>query len=580
VKARYAILACWLAFGTAAQGQALRVRIDSVLPPAHMEIIAADGALNWKTCAMCPEHASTVLSVDATPLGLHIASVGKVQELFVSGSYKLDPSSGPSFSGKSPLQIAARNERLLIVAAVPLEDYIAAVVAAESGDSQQGEAMKAMAVAARTYALKFRQAHQAEGFDFCDSTHCQAVRWTAVSDRVRAAVAATGGQTLTYRGELASAYYHQNCGGTIAAASEVWPNAREPYLREHSDPYCASAGGLKWESGIAVEDLDRALLTAGLTAPHSWTGLEITSRTPSGRAQRLRFIGGSPDNLRISASSFRFAIDRALGWGKIRSDLYDIRNSGGKVLFSGRGSGHGVGMCQAGEEEMAREGKSYTEILIFYYPGTQLTATREESWQMRRSQHFELMSAHPEADSSVLAIAERTLRENEDSIGWRIPFPMRLQIFSTIDAYRDTTGEPGWVAASTRGHVIRLEPLEELQSRSVLQGTLRHEIFHLLVEMRAESNMPLWFREGVVVYLASPNLPDLRTPVLSLQRIEGILQRPPSRADMEKAYAAARNRVAELVNQRGKDTVLNWLTHGIPPNVASGGNGLAAPANQ
>jgi stage II sporulation protein D len=80
----------------------------------------------------------------------------------------------------------------------------------------------------------------------------------------------------------------------------------------------------------------------------------------------------------MSASTFRFAVDRELGWDKIRSDLYEVRGTGDHIIFSGRGSGHGVGLCQTGAEEMARQGKSYREILSFYYPGTELGADESE----------------------------------------------------------------------------------------------------------------------------------------------------------------------------------------------------------
>ncbi len=91
--------------------------------------------------------------------------------------------------------------------------------------------------------------------------------------------------------------------------------------------------------------------------------MEIISRSESGRVQRLRIKSGTSRDTLISASSFRFAVNRALGWNKIRSDLYDLRNDGDHILFSGRGSGHGVGLCQAGADQMGRLGIPYEKIL-------------------------------------------------------------------------------------------------------------------------------------------------------------------------------------------------------------------------
>ena len=132
-------------------------------------------------------------------------------------------------------------------------------------------------------------------------------------------------------------------------------------------------------------------------------------------------------------------------------------------MFSGKGSGHGVGLCQAGAEEMAREGKSYREILNYYYPGTELRAVPDQKWQSRTEERFELLSQNPDSDSQILSIADRILAENENTIGWKLTYRPRLQAYSTIEKYRDETGEPGWIAASTRLHTIRLQPVAQLK---------------------------------------------------------------------------------------------------------------------
>jgi stage II sporulation protein D len=286
----------------------------------------------------------------------------------------------------------------------------------------------------------------------------------------------------------------------------------------------------------------------------------------------LRIKGGtSPDTL-ISASSFRFAVDRALGWNKIRSDLYDLRNDGDHILFSGRGSGHGVGLCQAGAEEMARQGKDYKQILNFYFPGTHLWKTSADDWQKLPSERFELISTAPEEDSALLPDAEKILKENEAANGWRLSFRARLQVFPTLDRYRDGTGQPGWVAATTRGQTVRLQPLAELRKRSILESTLRHEFFHLLIESRARSDTPFWFREGLVLYLSEPHRQDSQPVTLTDKQLEEILRNPGTREKQEKAYAAARARLALLIHQNGKSTVLDWLNSGIP------GDALGRPA--
>jgi stage II sporulation protein D len=237
------------------------------------------------------------------------------------------------------------------------------------------------------------------------------------------------------------------------------------------------------------------------------------------------------------------------------------------VLFSGRGAGHGVGLCQAGAEEMARKGKTYKEILSFYYPGTQVTSSEKETWQKRSDERFDLISTNPNADSSIFPMAERLLHEAEDNVGWRVPFRIRVQVFSTLDNYRNTTGQPGWVAASTRGQTIRLQPLADLRSRSILDSTLRHELYHLLVETRAARNSPLWFREGLTLYLSSTALPDAAPASMTIDQVDQILKHGDTRENTQKAYASAQKIVAGLVQQRGKQEVLAWLSGGLSADV-------------
>ncbi len=552
--------------------QDLRVRLYALHPPTEILIKATSGSLQWRTCPGCPKNLATLLSLQAAGSELRVRDAGVSREVFISGAVRIEASGQPPIAANSPLQIQASAGHLLLTAAIPIEDYVAAVVAGESGNFRNDESLKAMAVVVRTYAMRFRGQHAGEGFDFCDTTHCQVPSWNSISSRISSAADFTRSEILRFQGAAISAFYHQNCGGKLAASSEAWPSVTELYLRSHPDPYCLTASPLKWESSISVADLDAALRSAGLSSPARWTALEIISRSESGRARRLRLTGGSSLDTLISASSFRFAVNRALGWNKIRSDLYDLRNEGDHIFFSGRGSGHGVGLCQAGAEEMARQGKDYRQILDFYFPGTHLSKTSADDWQKRTSERFELMSTAPQEDSALLPAAEKILKENEAAIGWRLSFRARLQVFPTLDRYRDATGQPGWVAATTRGQTVRLQPLAQLRRRSILESTLRHEFFHLLIESRARSNTPLWFREGLVLYLSEPDKRNSPPATLTDKEIEEILRSPGNREKLEKAYAAARARLVFLIQQNGKSTVLDWLSSGIP------GEALGRPA--
>ena len=556
-----------LAVPSGLRAEDVQVRIYSAHPPTSLTVLAIEGHLHWRSCPACPEQTGQSLTVESANASNPARPKDAQREFLIAGIYKLQPADGPTFSSSFPLRIQAPAGGLVILVSMPIEQYVEHVVMAESGDFRDPEALEAMAVAARTYAKRFAGQHAKEGFDFCDTTHCQAFYWRSVTERIRTAVEATRGEYVSYQGKAAEAFYHQNCGGTTAAASETWSQVAEPYLSVHPDPYCLTSGGLEWETSLTHEQINRALGVARFEPPQGWLRLKISYRTSSGRVRTLDLSGGNPASFPISGPSLRFAVNRMFGWNKIRSDLYDLRNSGGKILFSGRGAGHGVGLCQAGAEEMARQGKTYQEILSFYYPGTQMRSSENEAWQKRSDERFDLISTDPDADSSIFPVAERLLREAENDVGWGLPFHVRLQVFPSPDSYRNTTGQPGWVAASTRGQTIRLQPLADLRRQSILEPTLRHELYHLLVETRASGAAPLWFREGLTRYLANPAVPENTLSAMTVEQMEPILKHADTREHMEKAYGSAHRMVAALVRQNGKQAVLGWLSSGLPAGV-------------
>src|ERR1019366_8095369 len=104
----------------------------------------------------------------------------------------------------------------------------------------------------------------------------------------------------------------------------------------------------------------QALRDSGLRAPDGLDQISILGRTPSGRASTLTLAGAS-GSVRISADSFRFAVGRELGWNTLRSDRYRVQSSKARIAFEGSGSGHGVGLCQLGAEQMGSEGRPYRD---------------------------------------------------------------------------------------------------------------------------------------------------------------------------------------------------------------------------
>ncbi|HYX54377.1 MAG TPA: SpoIID/LytB domain-containing protein [Candidatus Limnocylindrales bacterium] len=540
----------------------ISIRLYSQHAERRLTITGQTGDFRWRTCAKCAPNSAARLSVELAGNKLQLQSGPAVDRVFVEGAYRINPEQGLKAALTAPLELTPAEGTILVLASVPLEDYVAAALEGEAAILKQPEALKAMAVAIRSYAIHFRGRHRSEGFDLCDSTHCQALNFTGTTAAVRDAVQATRGEMLWYGAEPAATYFHQSCGGQTAAGTEAWPDLNAPYLKSHSDPFCVRATPMVWRAEFSRSQIQDAVQQQGLKAPSNWSRLDITQRTASGRALRLTFTGGD-SQAEISASSLRFALGRTYGWNRIRSDLYEIENSGQQIVFRGRGAGHGVGLCQSGAEQMAAEGKSYREILAFYYPGTMLGRSARLNWQERHGARIHLLTTEPEQDASLLPRAESLLQSLESDLGWKLDFVPQIRVFPTLDAYRNATGQPGWIAAYTRGPSISLQPVSVLRGKSALDSTLRHEFLHLLIESRARPETPLWLREGLTLFLAEPD--RAHQPVqMTVQQMEAGLQKPADRESLERCYAAARTRVAQLVTDNGRSTVLGWLSGGLP----------------
>jgi stage II sporulation protein D len=441
------------------------------------------------------------------------------------------------------------------------------------------EAVKAMAVAARTYAVRLRGRHASEGFDFCASTHCQRLDLEAVTPRIESIVAETAGELLWFEGKPAFTCYARDCGGRTEDAAAVWPELAASYLRSHDDPYCTHAGGALWLWNADPGQVAEALRRSELRTPPRVERIAIAERTPSGRARTLLLSGGG-ESLRISAGSFRFAIGRELGWNNVLSDRYEIRFSRGRSVFEGTGSGHGVGLCQRGAEQMGLEGRTYREILAFYYPGTELGLTgRGISWQRLGGEGVSVMTTRPDRDVSVLALVERTARSVSQQTGLPLPRDIEVRIYPEVETFRNATGEPGWVAAHTQGRRIHLQPAELLRGRGTLESTLRHELLHVLVESAASPGLPLWFREGLVEYLGGaghrPALPPTGQ-VGNLPHLDAELRQTQDAARARRAYAEATRAVGDYAARYGLASVLGWLKTGLPPEVRNASTSQAA----
>ena len=243
---------------------------------------------------------------------------------------------------------------------VPLEVYVARVLTGEGEPNAPEATQQALAIAIRTYALFNIGRHSREGYDLCDSTHCQVPRAAANASSRRAALA-TAGRILTYRGAPAEIYYSASCGGRSETADAAWPltGTKLPYLRSVKDD--VHEEDVPWMLEMPLASLQADLTRNGFTG--ELKKIEVSSRTRSDRAAVIKLSGMKPD--RIAGDRFRAAI----GTTKLRSTAFSVKKKDDLLQFTGRGYGHGVGMCVIGAGRRARRGETAAEILKAYYPG-------------------------------------------------------------------------------------------------------------------------------------------------------------------------------------------------------------------
>jgi len=301
---------------------------------------------------------------------------------------------------KELLQVRLYRHKTGEIISLPLEDYIYGVVAAEMPAAFPEEALKAQAVAARTYILKRIKAgglanNIHPGADICDDyRHGQAWaspqemrnRWGLIDyyryhQKIKRSVENTRGTVLTYQGQLIDPVYHSSCGGRgTENAVEVWQD-EVPYLKGVSCPYCADPAPvqtvslktsklnylLKSMSAMAMNKENRrpqhlpAKESAGLQKEKNLPSFVVLTFTTSGRPKIVCL-----NDQVILATTMRDLLG-------LRSTDFTWETTGNQVEINTRGYGHAVGMCQYGAKGMALHGWTFAQILTHYYTGVELT---------------------------------------------------------------------------------------------------------------------------------------------------------------------------------------------------------------
>ena len=257
------------------------------------------------------------------------------------------------------------NGALNVINLVPLEEYLRGVVSKEMSPSFPLEALKAQTVAARSFAMKNRHRHEAEGFDLCATTHCQVYDGFNDFESIARAVDETRGEILMFGGKIADANFHTDSGGMTENVGEVWGTAA-PYLVAVREIFKL---GESWTIKVSVKDFSSRFgdgfgeLKSVKLSPLT-IGKEADDRSSSGRVKSAQIVG-TKKTVTLTGNDLRRKFS-------LPSTLFDMRLDGDEVIFTGYGHGHGVGMSQVGAKSYAADGWSYEKILEHYYRGAKL----------------------------------------------------------------------------------------------------------------------------------------------------------------------------------------------------------------
>ncbi len=266
------------------------------------------------------------------------------------------------------LKVNVKNGSFSLVNSVPFESYVAGTVQWESGFNHHDIFYQVQAIIIRTYALRNLNRHSGEGFHLCDRVHCQAYYGKTTEASIISAVDRCRGEVVVDRNNhLLNTVYHANCGGETVNSEDLWSEAL-PYLRSNRDTYCTDMPGAHWKATIKADDLSNFLQQRFGYNPseNEWKGIKGFRQS----SRRHHLDPGERIQLRHVREHFG-----------LRSTYFSINADGEYLHLTGKGYGHGVGLCQEGAMRRARHGYTREEILKFYYRNASIIYLEtEEAW--------------------------------------------------------------------------------------------------------------------------------------------------------------------------------------------------------
>ncbi len=316
------------------------------------------------------------------------------------------------FSGT--LRLVVEADKIVAINELPVERYLTSVISSEMSASASKEFLKAHAVISRSWLLaqmeKRKQLDNGGGaffsfvkkddelirwydredhtiFDVCADDHCQ--RYQGITKQstpaAEQAISETRGQILAYGDEICDARFSKCCGGETEEFQYCWEDTPKPYLVSFHDPYCNTSDKnilsqvlndydqetidfYRWTVEYTQEELSELINRKLKDDFGTITDLIPVERGKSGRIWKLKIVGTK----KTFSIGKELEIRRALSETHLLSSAFDVEKQGDRFILHGKGWGHGVGLCQIGAAVMGEQGKTYDEILLFYYRNAEI----------------------------------------------------------------------------------------------------------------------------------------------------------------------------------------------------------------
>lgn len=264
------------------------------------------------------------------------------------------------------LYLNAKPDFINIINHVDFEKYIAGVVETEAGSTSELEYYKSQALICRTYAYKNMYRHGEEGFNLCDGVHCQAYKGSSFYNKLipKATFATRSLIIVDTTLEPIDAAFYSNSGGYTANSEEVWIS-KKPYLRSVEDTFSLKGSNATWMETISFTDWKKYLKSKGFMDLDNRDIYKFHSRNPKRR--KYYYVG--IDSLLYT--EIRKDLNLKSAFFEVKSDVNN------DIKLIGKGYGHGVGLSQEGGMEMAKQGKTFEDIIHFYYSDVKILSYRE-----------------------------------------------------------------------------------------------------------------------------------------------------------------------------------------------------------